>query len=136
MLAGRPAPQRAADARTGLRLFSSSSRSKPTDNLVFALGARLAAHISGWIVNDDGAAIGQRFDRVAGIARCNPHYTGSSNPLHALNGQFEFTFDDLVDFLLRVKMFMNGRTAFEVVATIFSAHLDSAPTEQNTRPNG
>jgi hypothetical protein len=40
--------------------------------LEFELGARLA-HISGWIVNDDGAAIGQSVDRVAGIARYNPH---------------------------------------------------------------
>ena len=44
-----------------------------------------------------------------------PTNTGSSNLLYAINGQFEFTFDDLVDFLLRVEMFMNGRTAFEVV---------------------
>jgi hypothetical protein len=50
---------------------------------------------------------------VADIARHDPHQTRSSNLLDAINGQFEFTFDDLVNFLLRVEMLVDRRTAFE-----------------------
>jgi hypothetical protein len=39
----------------------------------------------------------------------------SSDLLHAVDGQFEFTFDHLVDLFLRVEMFVNGGAAFEIV---------------------
>lgn len=54
------------------------------------------------IVNNDGATIGQGFHRVANIAGYNPHHTRSSNLLDAINSQFEFAFDDLVNFFLRM----------------------------------
>ena len=69
------------------------------------------AHLSSQrIVNNNGAAIGQCLDRVAYIARHDPHQTRSSDPLHAVDGQFEFALDDLIDLFLRMEMFVDGRT--------------------------
>jgi hypothetical protein len=53
------------------------------------------------VVNYDCATIGQCLDRVAHITGHDPHQTRSNHLLHAVYGQFEFTFDDLVDFFLR-----------------------------------
>lgn len=83
--------------------------------LEFELRAVLAQFSSERIVNDDGATIRQSFDRVAHIAWHNPHHARSSNLLGSVDGQFEFTFNDLVDFFLRVEMLVDRRTAFEVV---------------------
>src|SRR5215472_7541245 len=55
-------------------------------------------------------------DRRADVAWHNPSQTRSSDLLHAVDGQFEFTFDHLVDlFFVRVKMFVNRGAAFEIV---------------------
>src|SRR5215470_16111303 len=52
---------------------------------------------------------------MADIARHNSYQTRSSDLLHAVDGQFGFTFDHLVDLFLRVEMFVNGGAAFEIV---------------------
>jgi len=49
------------------------------------------------------------------IARYDPHQTGSGHLLHAVNGQFQLSFDNLVDFFLRVEVFVDAGTAFEIV---------------------
>src|SRR5215472_17189199 len=88
----------------------------PNGDLQFRRLRAPVAHICPQrIVNDDCATISECLDRMADIARHDPHYTRSSNLLDAVDGQFEFAFDNFVDFFLRMEMFMNGRTAFEVV---------------------
>src|SRR5437762_14102273 len=79
------------------------------------LRARLAYLSPQWIVNDDCATIAQSFDRVGDVARYDSHHTRSCNLLHAVNRQFQFTLDDLVDFLLRMEMLVDGRAALEIV---------------------
>jgi hypothetical protein len=49
------------------------------------------------------------------IAWDDAHQTRSDNLLHSVNGQFEFAFDNLIDFFLRVEMFVNGGAAFEII---------------------
>ena len=66
------------------------------------------------IVNDNGATIGQCLYGMPDIARYDPDQTRSSHLLHAIDGQFEFAFDDLVDFLLRMEVLVDGGAALEV----------------------
>jgi len=52
---------------------------------------------------------------MADIAWHNPYQTRSGDLLHAVDGQFEFAFDHLIDLFLLVGMFVYGGAAFEIV---------------------
>ena len=52
---------------------------------------------------------------MADIAWHNPYQTRSSDLLHAVDSQFEFSFDNFIDLFLRMEMFVNGEAAFEIV---------------------
>src|ERR1700741_3336330 len=67
------------------------------------------------IVNDNGATISKCFDRMTDVAWHNPYQTRSNHLLHAVDGQFEFAFDDLVDLFLRMEVLVEGGAALEVV---------------------
>lgn len=52
---------------------------------------------------------------MADVARHDAHQTRTSNVLHAVDSQFAFTFDDLIDLLLRREVFADREAAFEIV---------------------
>src|ERR1700681_3927991 len=69
------------------------------------------------MVHDDGSAVGQRPDRMAGIGRDDRNQSGSGDLSHAVDGDLELALDHLIDLFLRMEVLMDGRAAREVVVS-------------------
>ena len=85
------------------------------------------------MIYDNYSSIGQGFDRMANIARHHCDQPRFHDLNHAVDGHFEFTLDDLVDFFLRMEVLVNNRTAPEIVVRkrhVLGVKISSAPARQ------
>src|SRR5271166_4065165 len=85
------------------------------------------------IIDNNGSAICEGFDRMANIARHHGDNARLHDLGHALDCHFEFTLDDLVDFFLRMEVLVYGRAALEIVVRkryVFRVEIPSVPPRQ------
>src|SRR5215510_434814 len=67
------------------------------------------------MVDYDGPAVCQGFDRMRNTAGHDCHHVGFDNPGHAINGDFKLALDHFIDLFLRMKMFMDGSASHKIV---------------------
>jgi hypothetical protein len=67
------------------------------------------------IVDDDGPAVRESFDRMAGATRHDGDHPRSRDLSHTVDGHLKLAIDHFIHFFLRMEMFVNGRAAHEVV---------------------
>src|SRR5215469_459939 len=67
------------------------------------------------MVHNDCSPISHGVDRMSDTARHDRYESGPNDLRHSLDSQLQFALDHLINFFLRVKVFMNGRTTHEAV---------------------
>src|SRR5439155_5403891 len=67
------------------------------------------------VVNNDGTAIGEGFDRMADISRHDSDQTRPGNLRDTVDRNLDLALDQLPDFFLGMEVFVNGGASFEVV---------------------
>src|ERR1700722_11237375 len=67
------------------------------------------------MIDNNGLTAGDSLDGVARVGWNDRHHARASDMGHAIDGEFEFAFEDFIDFLFRMGVFVDGRTAFEII---------------------